>query len=133
MKTRVIVGTEFQLKLTILIFWTKFAQKGCFCSKTEKVNTTIDFCIFELVYLPNFSLNWQFWFFFLSKFAQKGYLRSKTKKPHLCVRSWSLLTMLTFRTGPDRYNSILKSLLLLIVETISGRKGNRCNVKLSKK
>ena len=40
-------------------FWTKFAQKGCFLSKTEKVktNTTIEFCIFKLDWLPNFSLN----------------------------------------------------------------------------
>ena len=26
---------EFQLRFTILIFWAKFAQKGCFWSKTE--------------------------------------------------------------------------------------------------
>ena len=31
---------NFQLNLTILIFWTKFAQKGCFQSKTGKMNTT---------------------------------------------------------------------------------------------
>ena len=30
-----IVGTKFQLRLVILIFWAKFAQKGCFRSKTE--------------------------------------------------------------------------------------------------
>ena len=28
----------------------------------EKVNTTIEFCIFKLVYVPNFKLNWQFLF-----------------------------------------------------------------------
>ena len=39
-------------------------QKVCFRSKTEKMNTTIDFCIFELVLVPNFSLQWQFWFIF---------------------------------------------------------------------
>ena len=27
---------------------------------TQKVNTTIEFCIFELVLVPNFSLDWQF-------------------------------------------------------------------------
>ena len=43
-------GTKFQLKLTILIFCTKFIQKGYFRSKTEKVNITIEFSIFELVY-----------------------------------------------------------------------------------
>ena len=40
----------------------KFASKGYFQSKTEKVNSTTKFCIFKLVLLPNFSLNWQFWF-----------------------------------------------------------------------
>ena len=34
-----------------MIFWTKFALKGCFQSKTEKVNTTIEFCIFNLHFL----------------------------------------------------------------------------------
>ena len=52
---RISQGTEFQLKLKILRFWTKFAQKGYFLSKTEKVNTTIEFCIFELVYESNFT------------------------------------------------------------------------------
>ena len=51
------LATKFHLKLTILIFWTKFGQKGYFRSKTEKVNITIEFCIFELVQVPNFSLN----------------------------------------------------------------------------
>ena len=32
-----IVGTKFQLKLTTLIFWTKFAQKGYFQSKIKQV------------------------------------------------------------------------------------------------
>ena len=46
---RINLGTKFQLKLTVLICWTKFAPKGCFRSKIENVNTTIEFCIFELV------------------------------------------------------------------------------------
>ena len=41
--------TKFQLKLTTLIFWTKFAQKVYLRSKTEKVNIAIEFRIFELV------------------------------------------------------------------------------------
>ena len=49
------LDTKFQLKLTILIFWTKFAKKGYFQSKAEKLNITIEFCIFELVQEPNFS------------------------------------------------------------------------------
>ena len=55
---RISVGTKFQLKLIILTFWTKFTQKGYFWSKTKNVNTTIEFCIFELVKASNFSLNW---------------------------------------------------------------------------
>ena len=35
------VGTKFQLQLIILIFWTKFAQKGYFHSETEKVRYQI--------------------------------------------------------------------------------------------
>ena len=38
-------------------------QQQHFRSKTEKVNTVIDFYIFELVYVSSFTLNWQFWFF----------------------------------------------------------------------
>ena len=38
-------STKFQFKLIILIFWSKFAQKGCLWSKTEKINTTTEFCI----------------------------------------------------------------------------------------
>ena len=38
---------KFSLKLTILRFWTKFAQEGYFRSKTEKVNTAIEFFIFQ--------------------------------------------------------------------------------------
>ena len=57
------LGNKFQLQLTIFTFWTKFAQKGYFRSKTEKLNITIEFCMFELVYVPNVSLKWTFWFF----------------------------------------------------------------------
>ena len=35
-------------KTTILIFWTKFAQKVYFWSKTGEMNITIEFSIFEL-------------------------------------------------------------------------------------
>ena len=44
-----IVGITFQLKLTILIFLTKFTPKRCFQSKTENVNTTIKFCVFDII------------------------------------------------------------------------------------
>ena len=60
---RISLDTKFQLKLIILIFWIKFSQKALSRSKTEKVNTTIEFCIIESVQAPNFSLNWTLWFF----------------------------------------------------------------------
>ena len=44
---RIYLGTKLQFKPTMLIFCTKFAQKGCSQSNTEKVNPTIEFCIFE--------------------------------------------------------------------------------------
>ena len=46
---RIRLGIKFKLKLTILIFLTKFARKEYFRSNTKKVNTTTEFCIFELV------------------------------------------------------------------------------------
>ena len=45
---RISKGTKFNFKETILIFCMKFAQIGCFQSKTENVNITIEFCIFKL-------------------------------------------------------------------------------------
>ena len=66
---QIILSIEFHLKLTILIFWTKFAQKEHFRSKTKKVNNINESCIFELGQVS-------FW----TKFAQKGYVRSKAKK-----------------------------------------------------
>ena len=51
------LGAKFQPKLTILTFSSKFAQKWYFQSKTEKVNIAIEFWIFELVQMPDFSLN----------------------------------------------------------------------------
>ena len=34
-----------------------------FQSKTDKIDSTIEFCIFELVFALNFTLNKQFWIF----------------------------------------------------------------------
>ena len=58
-------NTNFQLKLTIGILWTRFVKKASyyFRSKTDKINTTTECCIFELVFISNFTLNKQFWFF----------------------------------------------------------------------
>ena len=46
------------------MFRTKFTPKGSyFLSKTDKTDTTIEFSICELVLVPNFTLNKQFWIF----------------------------------------------------------------------
>ena len=98
--------------MTILVFWTKFAQKEYFQPKTEKVNITIAFCLSKLVSVSNFSLNQQVFLFFRPNLSKKGYFRSKTKKSHfhVCPRS--------FRTGDNRQSSILMS-FFLIAETIT--------------
>ena len=75
---RISLVTKFQLKLTILIFWTKSAQKGGFRLKTEKVNTTIEFCIIELVQVPNF--NFDKFGFFGPNFPKTGVSGLKHKK-----------------------------------------------------
>ena len=49
-----------QFNQNLSICGTKFAQKECFRYKTEKVNTSTEFWIFKVIYVPNFRLNWQF-------------------------------------------------------------------------
>ena len=44
-----------------MIFRTKFAENGYFLSKTGKLNITIEFYLFQLVQIPSFTLNKQFW------------------------------------------------------------------------
>ena len=56
------------------------------------MNITIELCIFELVWVPNFVLNWQFWFFGVnSKFAKKPYFRFQTvkKKMKITIESYN--------------------------------------------
>ena len=83
-----------------MTFWSKFAQKGYFRSKTKKVNSIIEFCIFELDYLPKLALNWQFW----TKFAQKRRCRSKTKIEH---HHWILHIRISLVSG-DNFNFLDK-------------------------
>ena len=54
MHIRINRGTKFQLKLTILIFWTKFRQKGYFRSNTEKPHFCE--CPWSLLTILNFSV-----------------------------------------------------------------------------
>ena len=160
-----------------MISWVKFSQKGCFWSQTEKVNITTEFCVFELVYVPNFSLNWQIWFFGpnLPKKGISGQKRKKWTSPHwilqiriiLCtefqfkwqfcflflfffdqiwpkrvfpaekgkivlVRGSMVVTyyITIFRTGANRHNGSLMSLLLLVAGTIySNNENNKKSIK----
>ena len=73
------LSTKFQVKLTVLIFWTKFALKSYFWSKTEKMNITIESSIFELVEVPNLSLSWKF-YFFGPNVSKKGVSGQKPEK-----------------------------------------------------
>ena len=53
---RISRSTNFQLKLTNAIFWTKFDKKNSyFQSKSDKIDTTIEFCIFEKIFVSNFT------------------------------------------------------------------------------
>ena len=81
-----VIGAKVQLKLSILIFWTKFTQKKVFPVENRKMNT---------IAISKFQLRltiWSFW----TKFAQESYFRSKAEKSNFCVRPWSLLTILNF-------------------------------------
>ena len=70
---------------------TKFPQEGYLQSKTENLNITIEFWIFELAQVPNFSLNRQIWFFG-PNLSKKRHFRPKKRKtehpcqvPHICT------------------------------------------------
>ena len=60
--TRISLPVKFHFEQTVFSFWTKIAQKGYFQSKTEEMNIVTKYCIFKLVYVPNFSLGQQVWF-----------------------------------------------------------------------
>ena len=47
LNVRISLGIKFHCKLTISIFWTKFPQ-NVFPVENEKMNSIIEFCIFEL-------------------------------------------------------------------------------------
>ena len=84
MHIRISLSIIFHSEQIVLNFWTKFAQKRYLLSKAEKVNAIIEFWLFTLVLVPNFSLNWQFWFFWpdLPKKSFSG-LQQKKWTPHI--------------------------------------------------
>ena len=86
MHIRIGLGTKYPLKLTILRFLTKFFEKECFWSKTEKGNTTIEFLVFKLLInlCTKFKLNLTI-LMFLTKFAKIGCFPSKTEKVNTTI------------------------------------------------
>ena len=79
-----ILTIKFSLKLKILTFWTKFAQKVHFWLKKKKVNTAIEFCIIRISPGTKFQLKLiilTFW----TKLAQKGNFWSKIKKVNITI------------------------------------------------
>ena len=51
---------------------------------------TIKFCILKVVWLPNFILNWQFWFFGLNlpKKSTSGCKQKRSKHNHWLLQTW---------------------------------------------
>ena len=102
----IIVATKLELKLTILIFFVQLCLKWCFSSKTEKVDTGIEFCVFEFVLelvLCHWILRIRINFFW-----------PNCPKRVLAVKNWKIALVhpsmvgtyyiKPFRTGIDRYN-----------------------------
>ena len=103
---RIIVATKLELKLTILIFFVQLCLKWCFSSKTEKVDTATEFCVFEFVLelvLCHWILRIRINFFW-----------PNCPKRVLAVKNWKIALVhpsmvgtyyiKPFRTGIDRYN-----------------------------
>ena len=77
------LSAKFHFAQTILNFGTTFAYKRYFCSKTKNVNITIELCILEFVWLPNFTSNKQFWI--LGRNLPKKSIWPKTKKVNITI------------------------------------------------
>ena len=89
------LSTNFQFKLTIAYFWTKFAKKGSyFQSKTDKIDTTIEFCIFELIFVSNFTLNL---FLNILKISKISLFWTSGKKNWLCLVSWVIFILKLYK------------------------------------
>ena len=85
--------TNFQLKLTNAIFWTRFAKKGSyFQSKRDKINATIVFCI--LVLVSNFNSNM---FLNILKISKISLFWTFWKKNWLSLASWALFIVKLYK------------------------------------
>ena len=100
--------------------------------KSEHHHT--EFCKFELFYVPNFSLSDSFVFcfcFFFDQIWPKRVFPAEKGKIVLVRGSMVVTYYITiFRTGANRHNGILMSLLLLVAGTInSNNKNNKKSIK----
>ena len=79
---------KFQLKITIVIFWTRFAQKRYFWSKREKNEHHHSMMDVHISLCAKFQLKIAM-LIFCTKFAQKWYFWSKGEKSsspiELCI------------------------------------------------
>ena len=97
---------KFHFEQTILNFGTKFPKNDISSQKREKVDITIEFCMFGLVWVPNISLNWQFFFdqicptrvLPVSNKPTKNYHRILHIRIKLCIRFQLKLIILDFWT-----------------------------------
>ena len=88
-------STNFQLKLTIAIFWTKFAQEKYLWSKTEKVSIIIEFRLFKLVSWYQISALTDNFDFFDQICPKKVFLVKNRKSEH---HHWILLIQISLGT-----------------------------------
>ena len=80
------LSTNFSLNWQLRIFWIKFAHKGSyFQSKTDKIDTTIEFCIFELVIVSNFTLK-----------KQLGVFGQNLSKKDICLKTEKVNVIIEF-------------------------------------
>ena len=115
LRIEITLSTKFHFTHTILNFGTKFTQKGYFQSKTKKANS--EFCICTLVKVPNFSLNWKFWFFG-PNCTKRTFLVKKSKIEH---QHWILHI-------PGSLNTKLQlRLIVLIFQTKFAQKHYFCS------
>ena len=100
--------------MTILMFWTKFAQKGYFPSKTEKSEYHYWILHIRVSFCTKFELKLTILGVFFDPISGR-----KRKNPP--VRASVVVTyyIKLFSTGADRYTGILMSLLLLVAEIIT--------------
>ena len=72
------LSAKLQLKVRVFYFLDQTCPKDVFLSKTNEVNTTMEFSTIKLVKVSNFFSNKQFWI--LDQIYREEILKIKTKK-----------------------------------------------------